>query len=176
VGDGEERTGLAKGSDEVLSELEGRVEAIGYEVVEVAWGGTAQRPILKLRIDRPDTVPGAGITVAECARVSRELEPWLDEDPRVSERYMLEVSSPGVERPLRRRRDFVRFSGQDVRVRRRESGGRKSVLTGLLLRVEGAGEGEDEYAIVLQVGGADEVAIPIEAVVDAKLVFRWEDG
>jgi ribosome maturation factor RimP len=91
--------------DEIERELEGRVEGLGYELVELRWGGSGRRPLLKLRIDRPDSAPGRGVTVEECASVSRALEPWLDGHEELSERYVLEVSSPGVERPLVRARD-----------------------------------------------------------------------
>ena len=56
-----------------------RVEELGYEVVELRWGGSGRRPMLKLRIDRNGTLPGDGVTVDECASVSRALESWLDE-------------------------------------------------------------------------------------------------
>ncbi|MDX1494735.1 MAG: ribosome maturation factor RimP, partial [Longimicrobiales bacterium] len=96
--------------------MERRIEELGYELVEIRWGGSGKRPMLKVRIDRPDSVRGEGVTVDECAEVSRALEPWLDEHEGLSERYVLEVSSPGVNRPLVRARDFQRFRGEHVAV------------------------------------------------------------
>ncbi|OYV62706.1 MAG: hypothetical protein B7Z72_14995 [Gemmatimonadetes bacterium 21-71-4] len=69
-----------------------------------------------LRIDRPDAGAGHGITVGECAAVSRALEPWLDEAGVGEGRYLLEVSSPGLERPLRQPDEWRRFIGSAVEV------------------------------------------------------------
>ena len=71
---------------EIDQGLEARVEDLGYELVDVQWGGSGRRPLLRLRIDRPDTVRGEGVTVDECAKVSRSLETWLDEHEALAER------------------------------------------------------------------------------------------
>ena len=70
---------------------------VGYDLVELRQGGTRTRPVLEVRIDRRD---GEKVTVDDCARASRALEARLDDGSLVSERYVLQVSSPG-ERPLR---------------------------------------------------------------------------
>ena len=54
---------------EIETELERRVEGLGFELVEIRWGGSGRRPMLKLRVDRQDTVPGEGVTVDDCAVV-----------------------------------------------------------------------------------------------------------
>ena len=79
--------------------------------------GSKSRPILRIRVDVPGSEPGAGVSVDDCARVSRAVEEYLDEASDVAERYVLEVSSPGVERPLVRAADFSRFAGQEIRSR-----------------------------------------------------------
>ncbi len=84
---------------------------MGFEL-EVA--GSKTRPILRLRIDREGAEPRHGVCLADCTRVSREVESFLDERPDLSERYVLEVSSPGMERPVRWHRHWVRFVGSDV--------------------------------------------------------------
>jgi len=63
---------------DLTRELSERVAALGYEVVELKLGGSSRRPRLALRIDRADSEPGHGVTVDECAAVSRAVEPWLD--------------------------------------------------------------------------------------------------
>ena len=158
---------------EIDQGLERRVDELGYEVVELRWGGSGRRPMLKLRIDRPDTVPGQGVTVDECATVSRALESWLDEHEGLSERYVLEVSSPGVDRPLVRPRDFERFRGEHVAV----SG--KEVLLGKATRLEGellglAGEGTDEESVLLRLPSGEEVSVPRSEIRKAHLVFTWK--
>ena len=158
---------------EIATELEGRVEGMGYELVEVRWGGSGRRPQLKLRIDRPDSTPGAGVTVEECAHVSRALEPWLDEHESLPERYVLEVSSPGVDRPLVRTRDFERFRGERVAVIGRD------VLLGRATRLEGEllglqDEGSEAEAVRIRLPDGDEVGVPRSQIRKAHLVFEWK--
>jgi ribosome maturation factor RimP len=93
-----------------------RVRSLGFELVEVRHGGTVRRPHLTVRIDRPDSGPGHGVTVDDCARTSRALEAWLDAAGVGEGRYILEVSSPGVDRPLRTTAEWRRFLGRPVDV------------------------------------------------------------
>ena len=67
------------------------VEELGYELVDVRWSGSGQRPVLRVRIDRSDSTPKNGVNVGDCAVVSRALESWLDEHEALSRRYVLEV-------------------------------------------------------------------------------------
>jgi len=157
--------------DDLERELERRVEALGFEFVELERTGTRARPILRLRIDREDSEPGKGVTVEDCARVTRELEPYLDGRPELGERYVLEVSSPGVERPLLRRRDFERFAGHEIAVRGR------AVLAGRSRRLEGellglVGESDDER-VRLRLNDGEVIEIPRREIDRAHLVFRW---
>ena len=104
--------------DALTQEIERRIEELGFELVDLERVGSRARPILRAYIDRPDSRPGEpGVSLDDCARVSRALEPFLDEREDLSDRYVLEVSSPGVERPLVRRRDWERFAGSEVRVK-----------------------------------------------------------
>ncbi|MGD8321373.1 MAG: ribosome maturation factor RimP [Gemmatimonadota bacterium] len=160
-----------KAIPEIVRELEARVEDLGFEVVDVHWGGSGRRPSLKVRIDREDATPGHGITVDDCAKVSRALEPWLDAREDLPERYVLEVSSPGVDRPLVRDRDYQRFRGERVAIKGHD------VLAGRARRLEGELLGLDEQegaAVVrLRLPDGDEVSIPREQVAGANLVFTW---
>ena len=155
-------------------DLEARIEALGFELVDLERAGSKTRPILRLRIDRPDAKPGVGVTLDDCAHVSRELEPVLDAHPTLEERYVLEVSSPGVERPLLKRRDFERFAGQEVALSGRAPlAGRARRLQGELLGVSGA---EGAERIRLRLEGGDEIEVPRADVTRANLVFRWQPG
>jgi len=156
---------------EIAEELDGRVEALGLELVDADWGGTPRRPILRIRVDLPGSEPGKGVTVADCARVSRALEEWLDGHPSVPERYVLEVSSPGVERPLVRERDYRRFVGEEVRLRtsRREAAG---VIMGTLEGVEEGGGGKG-FEIAVRTTGGDLLHVADREIVRANLVFHW---
>lgn len=158
---------------EIDHELEARVEELGYEIVELRWGGSGRRPLLKLRIDRPDSAPGEGVTVDDCAVVSRALEPFLDEREDVSERYVLEVSSPGVDRPLVRERDFERFRGERVAVKGKELLlGRSTRLEGELLGLDDPGTADEAVRIRLPDG--EEVRVPRSEIRKTHLVFTWK--
>ena len=145
-------------------ELEGRLETLGFELVDAAWAGSAKRPILRVRIDLPDSVPGkGGVTVDDCAKASRALEGWLDEHPGISERYTLEVSSPGIERPLTRQRDWERFRGQPVRVKGRDlPGGRGNLLDGEIGEMVVGEGGEALVTLLLEKG--EPIQIPLESI------------
>ncbi|MDA0329786.1 MAG: ribosome maturation factor RimP [Gemmatimonadetes bacterium] len=158
---------------EIEAELEHRVEDLGYELVELQWGGSGRRPTLILRVDHLESTPGQGITVDDCAKVSRALEAWLDEREDLSDRYVLEVSSPGVERPLVRDRDFERFRGKVVAV-----SGKKALRNGVT-RLEGelVGLGKSDTgsgAVVLSLPDGEEVSIPRSDIRKVQLVFTWK--
>jgi ribosome maturation factor RimP len=162
-----------RGVPEIEDELERRIEDLGYELVDLRWGGSGKRPILKLRIDRSDTTRGQGVTVGECATVSRDLESWLDEYAGVSSQYVLEISSPGVDRPIARSRAFERFKGETVAVQGKKALRDKATrLEGELLGlvdVKGASE-----AVLLRLPDGEEVSIPREAIRNVRLVFTWK--
>lgn len=163
---------MARGIPSVQAELEARVEALGLELVEAEWAGSGKRPILRIRVDRPDAAPGEGVTVDECAAVSRGLEPWLDEHPDVPERYVLEVSSPGVERPLIRARDWVRFQGREVVVVGRSSlGGAGTRIEGVLEAVESEAE---PLTVTVRLASGEGVRFTLDEVKRAHLSYRWE--
>jgi ribosome maturation factor RimP len=160
-------------SEQLQREIERRVEALGYEFVELERAGSKARPILRLRVDVAGSAPGAGVSVEDCTRVSRALEQYLDESPDLAERYVLEVSSPGVERPLVRTADFLRFAGEDVAVKTTQKlpDGSKRVEGRLLGLVDVDG---DEH-IRLERADGSSVDIPRANVARANLVFRWKD-
>ncbi len=157
---------------EIEHELEVRVEALGFDLVDVRWGGSSSRPSLGVRIDRSGSTPGNGITVDDCATVSRALKPWLDERQDLPEAYVLEVSSPGVDRPLVRDGDYERFRGERVAVKGHD------VLAGRARRLEGELVGLEEKdgnaAVRLRLPDGDEVSIPRAQIAGANLVFTWK--
>lgn len=165
---------MAKAVPEVARDLDARVAELGYELVDVEWAGSTRRPIVRIRIDLPESEAGTGgaVSVDDCARVSRGLEPWLDGLESLPDRYVLEVSSPGVDRPLTRRQDFQRFAGEVVAVKGDDVlAGRARRLEGELLGLAEDAEGRDRVRIRLP--GGDEVEIPRDEITGAHLVFRW---
>jgi ribosome maturation factor RimP len=151
----------------VADQLEARVAELGFELVQTEWAGSSRRPIIRIRIDRPE---GKGtVTVDDCAVVSRGLEPWLDEVEALPERYVLEVSSPGVDRPLVKPRDYERFAGEEVAIRGND------LLAGRARRLEGVllGLTSDGGRIRLRLPDASEVEVPLDEVTGAHVVYRW---
>lgn len=155
-------------------EIEAGLAELGFELVELERAGRANRPVLRLRIDHrweagaPDE---AAVTLEDCARASRALEARLEADPRFPATYVLEVSSPGVERPLVRRSDFDRFAGREVALHgKRALAGRAKTVKGELLGVR---EGEGEAVVALRLDDGEELEIPRSEVTRANLVFRW---
>lgn len=91
--------------------LEPELKAIGVELVEVEFGREEVGDVLRLYIDHPE-----GVTLDRCVEVSRYVGPVLDMEDFIPEAYNLEVSSPGIDRPLRKPGDFKRFEGEPVKL------------------------------------------------------------
>lgn len=157
---------------ELTHEIEVGLAELGFELVELEKAGTASRPVLRLRIDRVDGFEeGVGVTVDDCARVSRSLEARLEASSRFPATYVLEVSSPGVERPLVRPRDFDRFAGREVALHGKQPlAGRARKLQGELIGLRGEGATE---AVALRLPDGEELEVPRAEVTRAHLVFRW---
>ena len=147
--------------DALLVPIRDHIAGLGFELVDLRRVGTLQRPILQVRVDRPDSRPGQGITADDCAGISRSLERFLESSAMVGPRYVLEVSSPGIERPLRWPAHWRRFVGQHARVRADALGGRREV--------EIVAVPDDEHVTVRPVDGA-EVTLPLEGIRDARLM------
>ena len=153
-------------SQELEDVIASEVESLGYELVELRRAGSKRTPVLDVRIDRRD---GSAVTVEDCSRTSRAIEARLDADPAIAgDRYVLEVSSPGVERPLRNVADWRRFIGKDASVLSDAVGGRANVE---IVGVEG--EPGSETVVVRDARGTER-RIPLAEVREARLVFHWK--
>jgi ribosome maturation factor RimP len=142
------------------------VDSLGYDLVELRRAGSKRTPVLDVRIDRRD---GIAVTVDDCSRASRAIEARLDAEPEIAgDRYVLEVSSPGVERPLRNAADWRRFVGQDANVLSEAVVGRANVE---IVAVEG--EAGSETVVVRDPRGTER-RIPLAEVREARLVFHWK--
>ncbi len=91
--------------------IEPTVEALGFELVRVTFGG-GRKPTLQVMAERPDGT----MSVEDCAQLSREISVLLDVEDPISGEFLLEVSSPGIDRPLTRRKDFERWLGFEAKV------------------------------------------------------------
>lgn len=99
-------------ADRARALLEPVLQRDGYELVEVEWSRGGGRWTLRLFIDRE-----GGVGIDDCQNVSRTVEPMLDVEDFIEPAYDLEVSSPGLDRPLRKPEHFVRWAGQRVVVK-----------------------------------------------------------
>lgn len=146
--------------------IEPVVEKEGFELVRVMTIGQAN-PTLQVMID---TLDGRDITVDDCATVSQALSAMLDEKDPIENRYSLEVSSPGLDRPLTKLKHFERWKGYEIKLETEDKVENRKRFKGKITSVDGNN-------IVLT---ADEVqyTIPFAAVAKAKLVVTdelWEE-
>ncbi len=122
-------------SDPRIASLEAYAQPLladmGMELVEIQFRREGQGWVLRFFIDKE-----GGITVDDCAAVSREISAWLEVEDCIDHAYVLEVSSPGLERPLKRPQDFIRFAGRRVRVKLRQDTGQGKVVIGTLVGLE----------------------------------------
>ena len=151
--------------EQLSDELELRLAAIGFEVVDIRKGGSGARTRLHVRIDWRDAAGERAVTIEDCAAASRHLEAWLDGSGVLGERYVLEVSSPGMERPLRRLSQWARFVGRAADVRLPERG-RVRVTIGAVDAAAGT--------VTLTLQGGDAVTLPLGDARDATLVVDWD--
>jgi ribosome maturation factor RimP len=135
------------------------LDAMGYRVVRVAVTG-GRRATLQIMAERRDD---QAMTVEDCAEISRTVSALLDVADPIAGAYTLEVSSPGIDRPLVRREDFARFAGFEAKIELTAPQAGRRRFRGKLLGVEGD-------AVRLLVDDAP-VALPLAAVARAKLVL-----
>ena len=152
-------------ADALFVPIRDHIAGLGFELVDLRRAGTLQRPILQVRVDRPDSRPGQGVTADDCALISRSLESFLETRVMVGPRYVLEVSSPGLERPLRLPEHWRRFVGQVARVRAASLPGKS--------RVEIVAVPDDEHVVVRQEDGS-ELTLALDEIREAVLVVDWE--
>jgi ribosome maturation factor RimP len=136
--------------------------ALGLEWVDAVYGSARPGGHLKITIDKRV----GGVTVDDCAEVSRYLGRALDVEEAVSHRYTLEVSSPGLDRKLVRREDFVRFTGKKIRVKRRVTVGAHAVYVGRLIDFK-------EETLSLELKEGEKTEIPLSDVAEARLEVEF---
>jgi ribosome maturation factor RimP len=151
-------------NDDLQPLVESELDALGLDLVEMRRGGSRSRPTLEIRIDRRD---GVKVTVDDCAAASRAIEARLDAAPVLGERYVLEVSSPGVERPLKTAADWRRFAGRKASVLSSALGGREEIV------IVGVEEEAGVAQAVVRTRRGEEKRIPLAEVKEARLAFTW---
>lgn len=140
------------------------VEALGYEVVRVLLSGNV-RQTLQVMIDMADG--SRPITVDDCAKVSRKLSKVLDETNPIENEYTLEVSSPGIDRPLTKPHHFKRFEGNEVKLETIEAVDGRKRIKGVLLNTDASNN------VHIDMDGKEYV-VAFDNILKAKLVLTDE--
>jgi len=177
---------MRKEIDDLWRLLEPPIQGASLELVELQWTREPEGWVLRVFIDRPEgpTVPGQGngggnragdeasifepmlVSHEDCERVSRDLSATLDVADAIRHAYRLEVSSPGIDRPLRRERDFARFAGREAKIRTMDAVEGRRNFSGVL---RGAKDGQ----VQIDCDGRL-YQLPIAIIVRANLVPDWD--
>jgi ribosome maturation factor RimP len=136
------------------------------ELVDLEFSPSGSMSLLRIYVDKPE-----GVTIDECANLSRKVSDFLDMENLIPNRYNLEVSSPGLDRPLVKREDFIRKVGEKVRVFLKEPVDGKLDLVGEIKRFQ-----EEMLYLSIESEGAEpsvneEKAVPFRNVLKAKIIY-----
>ncbi|MCW8127775.1 ribosome maturation factor RimP [Microbulbifer halophilus] len=138
------------------------VESLGCELWGVEYQTHGRNALLRIYIDSED-----GVAVEDCEKVSRQASAVLDVEDPISGRYTLEVSSPGLDRPLYKLNQYERFVGAQIEVRLRMPLDGQRKWRGLLAGVEGE-------EVVLRVDGENEYLLPVDSIERAKVIPQFK--
>jgi ribosome maturation factor RimP len=156
---------MTKALETKVSDLiAGDLAAMGYELVRVQATSGGRYTTLQVMAERTD---GQGMTVNDCVKISHAASDKLDTDDKMVDRYTLEVSSPGVDRPLVRLKDFERFTGHVARIDLEAPKDGKRRFEGSIVRITGE-EPDAEIEICTEAGA---VRVPMSNIARAKLVL-----
>ena len=146
----------------LTSLIEPEANALGFALVRIKMIGGKSDPTLQIMAEPPDT---RQLDIADCEALIRRISDVLDAADPIEEAYRLEVSSPGIDRPLTRESDFADWAGFDARVRLAEEIDGRKQLDGRILGIEGG-----TVTAALSKGGA-EFAFPFSGIASAKLLL-----
>lgn len=148
----------------VVERLGNEVAAeLGYELIEVEYRKEGPDWVLRLFIDHEN-----GIGIEDCQRFSEALGVVLDEKDPIPGKYLLEVSSPGIERPLKKDRDFVRFAGKMVEIKLIKPINNRKTYRGELMGITGD---DSERKVALKINDSNILEIPRNEITKANLIF-----
>jgi ribosome maturation factor RimP len=155
-------TGVAA---EVAALIEPALNDMGFRLVRVSVSGRDGTTV-QIMAERPDGT----ITIEDCAEISRNLSPLLDAHDPITGHYTLEVSSPGIDRPLARKSDFEAWAGHEAKIELKELVSGRKRYRGKLLGLEG----DDVRVEVPPDQGGPQVNLPIGSIAEARLVLTDE--
>ena len=146
--------GLAK-------QIEPEVKSLGYDLVRVAMIGGTSDPTLQVMAERPET---RQLDLTDCETISRRLSEWLDANDPIEGSFRLEVSSPGIDRPLTRLKDYADWAGYEARIGLKDQRDGRKQFSGTLEGVEG------ETVKLTDKSGAGHT-LPFQDISSAKLLL-----
>ena len=156
-----QQRGFMKLEQEIQRQLAAMVADEGLELLATEVVGSGPKTLVRLIVDGPE-----GVSLDQCAHVSRQASAMLDVADPFTHAYILEVSSPGLDRKLYSEADFGRFEGQRVKVRMKPSYRERRVVVGELIGLEG-----DRVAVRTD---TETVELPFHEVFEARLDVDWE--
>jgi ribosome maturation factor RimP len=153
-------------SSQVLEIVQPILDSMQLELVEIEYGKLGRDAVLRLFIDKD-----GGVTLDDCTDVSRELSAILDVEDIVPTNYTLEVSSPGLDRPLKKVEDYLRYAGRLIKLRTYEpftddDGNKRKTFLGTL-------EGFQDGSVKMKLKEGQTASIPLERVAKANLEFEF---
>ena len=137
------------------------IDAHHFELVDVEWIKEGSNWYLRVYIDKE-----GGITVDDCEVINREFGDVLDEKDYISENYIFEVSSPGLDRPLKKEKDFARSIGKDVEIRLYKPMDKKKEFTGTL-------KSYDKNSVTIELEDGQEMTFEKSAIALIRLAFFY---
>ena len=146
-------------ADSIENLISPTIEILGFEIVRIEVLGEIN-PCLQIMAERIDE---AGMNVDDCAQISRAVSAILDIEDPITNAYTLEVSSPGMDRPLVKRKHFERFAGAEIRLEKRGQGDEQRRYRGDLRGIKG-----DDVVLLIK---GEEMLIPFADVQKAKIVI-----
>lgn len=152
-------TTMAKIDPALFGRFKTVVESMGYELVGCEMQSHGSQLLFRIYLDSP-----SGITADDCSRVSRQIGAMMDVENLIQSRYVLEVSSPGIDRPLFELAHYRRFIGSRVKVKLSIPVGQRRQYTGLLKGVEG------EVVHLLVENSEQELALPFSNIEKGNLI------
>ena len=145
----------------IAKQIEPEVKSLGYELVRVAMIGGSSDPTLQVMAERPDT---RQLDLSDCEAISRRLSDWLDANDPIEGGYRLEVSSPGIDRPLTRLKDYADWAGHDARINLAEPRDGRRHFSGMI-------EGTDGQNVKLTDKSGAAHVLPFSDISSAKLLL-----
>ena len=146
---------------DIARQIEPEVRSLGYDLVRVAMIGGTSDPTLQVMAERPDT---RQLDLADCEAISRRLSEWLDSNDPIEGSFRLEVSSPGIDRPLTRLKDYADWAGYEARIGLKEPRDNRKQFSGTL-------DGVDGDTIRLTDKSGAEHVLPFNDISSAKLLL-----